>query len=527
MINVVIYLSCFGVEHNYRQYVRVMFLFFLGIQEGVLMNESNKSTTKNIDFKRMYGRQLITADYTEDELNEQTISEILTKKFAVHEKNSEEIKYLYNYYKGKQPILEKTKVVRQNINNIVLENNALFAVEFKKGYVFGEPIQYVQRGDSANNEVLTLNSYMTAENKHSKDMDLAEWLYVCGVAPRLVLAEKDNEESPFSIYNLDPRTSFIVYENGLGNKKLFGCTYLIKDDGTKKGTIYTKNKVYNFNGDVGKFNVKLASTKNNPDAIHIYGSVPFFEYTLNKSRMGIIEIAISMFDALNNVSSNDLDGLEQYVQSLVVFVNNDVDAQTFKELMDLGAVKVKSESPNMPADVKLLVNSLSHNETKVIYDRIYNNMLTILGIPAKNDKASGGDTGQARLLGEGWTMADERAKQDELSFKKTAKEELKLILNICKKAPASEINKLTLKDVDIKFTRNKSDNLLVKAQSLLNLKQAQIAPDIAMTVCGLFSDPNETYYKSKDYFGDELWKESNSKLKELNDSNLSKEKIPS
>ena len=353
---------------------------------------------------------------------------------------------------------------------------------------------------------MTLNSYMTAENKYVKDWELAEWLYICGVAPRLIISEEDNEESPFSIYNLDPRTSFVVYENGLGNKKLFGCTYVEKDDGSKKGTIFTKNKQYVFSGDIGKFSVKLATTEKNPAGIHLFKSVPIFEYTLNKSRMGIVEIGISMFDALNNISSNDVDGLEQCVQSLVVFVNNDVDAETFKELMDLGAVKVKSENPSMPADVKLLINDLSHDETKVIYDRIYNNMLTILGIPAKNDKASGGDTGQARLLGEGWTMADERAKQDELSFKKTAKKELKLILDICKIAPASGIEKLTLKDVDIKFTRNKSDNLLVKAQSLLNLKQAEIAPDIAMTVCGLFSDPNETYYKSKEYFGDSLWK---------------------
>lgn len=460
----------------------------------------------NNKFRQYYGRQMITADYTENEMNEKTISKILTEKFAIHEKNAQEIDYLYNYYKGKQPILGKTKTVRENINNIVLENNALFAVEFKKGYVFGEPIQYVQRGDTANNEVLTLNSYMTAENKYVKDWELAEWLYICGVAPRLIISEEDNEESPFSIYNLDPRTSFVVYENGLGNKKLFGCTYVEKDDGSKKGTIFTKNKQYVFSGDIGKFSVKLATTEKNPAGIHLFKSVPIFEYTLNKSRMGIVEIGISMFDALNNISSNDVDGLEQCVQSLVVFVNNDVDAETFKELMDLGAVKVKSENPSMPADVKLLINDLSHDETKVIYDRIYNNMLTILGIPAKNDKASGGDTGQARLLGEGWTMADERAKQDELSFKKTAKEELKLILDICKIAPASGIEKLTLKDVDIKFTRNKSDNLLVKAQSLLNLKQAEIAPDIAMTVCGLFSDPNETYYKSKEYFGDSLWK---------------------
>ena len=452
--------------------------------------------------KNLYGREIILSDYTEDELNEETIAKILTDKFYIHEKNVSDINYLYDYYKGKQTILNKEKVVRENINHKVLENNAYFIVEFKKGYVFGEPIQYVQRGDRANDEVLVLNSYMLAEDKQVKDSDLAEWLYIGGVAPRMIIPEKENEESPFSIYNLDPRNGFVVYNNGLGNKALFGVTYFTKENGTKVGTIYTKDKVYSFNGDNAKFDVKFVKK-------HLLGRIPIFEYQLNKSRLGIIEIVKALLDTLNNIDSNDMDAIDQFVQSLVVFVNNDVDADTFKELMDLGAVKVKTENPQTPADVKLLINDMSHADTKVYYDRIYNQMLTIVGIPSKNDKASGGDTGQARLLGEGWTMADERAKQDENAFKKTAREELKLILDICKKSIASGISKLTLKDVDIKFTRNKSDNLLVKAQSLLNLKQAQIAPDIAMTVSGLFSDPNETYYKSKEYFGDNLWKEEN------------------
>lgn len=468
---------------------------------------NNKQTVINkINIeKTFFGRETIYADYTQTQLNKQTIEKILNDKWYIHEHNASEIDYLYKYYKGNQPILNKIKEVRPNINNKVLENNAYFAVEFKKGYVFGEPIQYVQRGDKANNEVLQLNSYMLAEDKQVKDCDLAEWLYIAGVCPRIILSESENDESPFSIYNLDPRTNFVVYENGIGNKKLFSVSYFVKDDGSKVGTIYTNNGVYILKGDIGKFEVELS---NDNYGINGYGTIPVFEYTLNKSRLGIIEIVMSMLNILNNISSNDMDGLEQFVQSLVVFVNNDVDAETFKELMQLGAVKVKSENPSMPADVKLLINNLSHADTKIYYDKIYNNFLNIVGIPSKNDKASGGDTGQARLLGEGWTMADERAKQDEISFKKTARQELKLILDICKKSPASGISSLLPKDVDIKFTRNKSDNLLVKAQSLLNLKQAQIAPDIAMTVSGLFSDPNETYYKSKQYFGDELWKES-------------------
>ena len=268
-------------------------------------------------------------------------------------------------------------------------------------------------------------------------------------------------------------------------------------------------EVYSFKGDTAKFEVNLVGP-------HILKRVPIFEYTLNKSRLGIIEVVISLLNHLNNISSNDMDAIEQYVQSLVVFVNNDIDAETFKELMDLGAVKVKTENPSTPADVKLLVNNLSHEDTKVFYTRIYNQMLTIIGIPTQNEKASGGDTGQARILGEGWALADARAKQDELAFKKTAKEELEMILYICKKSPASGITKLSLKDVDIKFTRNKSDNLLTKAQALINLKQAQIAPDIAMTVSGLFSDPNETYYKSRQYYGDDLWKETSNNFNKNN-----------
>ena len=471
--------------------------------------------------KRLYGRRKIYADYSPNEMNKETIQKILNDKFYIHEQNAEEIDYLYKYYKGKQPILNKTKVVRENINNIVLENNALFAVEFKKGYVFGEPIQYVQRGDIANTEVAILNSYMTAEDKHGKDCELAEWLYIAGIGTRMILADSENEESPFTIYNLDPRTSFKVYENGLGNKDLFGCVYFIQDDGTKKGTIYTKNKTYTFKGDLGKFEVN--EINNEYKGSHVLGRVPVFEYQLNQSRLGILEIVLSMTNALNKISSNDLDGLEQFIQSLVVFVNNDVDAETFKELMELGAVKVKSENPSSPADVKLLVNQLSHSDTKVIYDRIYNNLLTIIGIPTSKKTSSGGDTGQAVQLSEGWEIANDRAKQDELAFKSTSKEELKFILNICKKAVASGITKLTVKDVEIKFTRHKLDNLLVKTQALLNMVKSGMAFDCALIISGLCSDPNEVYLKSIEFYGGkEKWIEyfaGNQKNKEVTEIN--------
>ena len=498
-----------------------------------MKNDENLTTTveKNIiqpvvsigpNEYRLFGRKIIYADYKEEEMNAKTIEKILNDVFSIHLQNSNEIDYLEKYYKGYQPIIGKTKEVRPTINNTVVENNAYFITEFKKSYVFGEPIQYVQRGDVANPEVGVLNSYMLAEDKYPKDTELAESLYISGIGHRLVLPDI-NDESPFSIENLDSKETFCVYSSYLPHKKLFACTYTrnIKDN-TIRGSIYTKNAYYTLNKGILETAFNVAFEK-----YHILGDIPIFEYYLNKSRLGIIEVVIDILNQLNKVTSDEIDGLEQFIQSILVFVNQDIDKEDYESLLGLGAVKIATSDPSRPADLKLLSNSIDHNNTRVLHDRLFNTALNIVGIPKNSDKASGGDTGQARLLGEGWTMADGRAKQDEMEFKRCAKPELNLILKICKLAPTSEIKKLTLKDIDQKFTRNKSDNFLVKSQGLMNQIQSGIAPDVAMTTSGLYSDTNEAFNKSMDFYGGvENWIKLfvDKASKQLNENSTKKEK---
>ena len=51
----------------------------------------------------------------------------------------------------------------------------------------------------------------------------------------------------------------------------------------------------------------------------------------------------------------------------------------------------------------------------------------------------------------------------------------------------------------MKITRNSTDNMLVKAQSLDYLLKNKIHPLIAITVCGLFGDPEKVWTQSKPY----------------------------
>lgn len=459
---------------------------------------------------------------------------ILPKVLKIHDKNAREIDYLYRYYKGEQPILNKTKKVRPDINNVTLENHAFEIVEFKKSHEFGEPVQYVQKGEKngevVNPELSLLNKYMESEDKSSLDNQLAEWQYICGTAYRWTdQDEKDDEdEAPFEISVPDPRRTFIVYSNDIKGKPLFSgyfsWHYKTDDDSNtetkyREITIYTEKNMIKFRQEkdtctVIPQNIEIKEKKATEEFPLVIEGQRIIEYPLNQSRLGLIEIVITGLNAINQIKSDDLDGIDQFVQSLLVFVNQDVTVEDVKALESAGAIKVFTSDPSKPADVKLLTQQLLHSETKIVTDDIYNNILTILGIPRLNDKPSGGDTGQARLLGEGWTMAYQRAKQDDLNFKKSERQFLKNVLKICKYY--KKINNLKISDIDIKIPRDKSDNLLVKSQALTSLLQSGVHPEIAFTVVGLFGDPHDVYLKSQEYQGDDFWK----KAKEIVGENL-------
>ena len=101
-------------------------------------------------------------------------------------------------------------------------------------------------------------------------------------------------------------------------------------------------------------------------------------------------------------------------------------------------------------------------------------------------------------LRNGWDFAEQRAKIDEPVTIKAEKEFLRIALNILKtKQQISE--ELTISDIDVKITRNNTDNMLVKSQALIYLLEKGIHPKIAIRTVGLWSDPEKVYLESKPY----------------------------
>lgn len=437
----------------------------------------------------MFGREVIYS--SEEVITKENVVKVLKDAYSTHQKNSSDIDYLYNYYKGNQPILQREKLIRPEINNKIVENHAYEIVDFKKGYVFGEPVQYVRRGeeDGVSDKIALLNEYMFMVDKALQDKDLAEWFNIGGTSYRMVLPNKnyayDSDESPFEIDTLDPRYTFVVYNNGFGKRPLMGVKYIETEDRKVKFSVYTDNKYY-----------EIVDDKVETEDSHVLGAVPIIEYPANMARIGSFEVVLGLLDALNNTVSNRMDGIEQYIQSFMKFINCDIDETDFMALKELGAIKIKGE-PGNPADVDLVSQELDQSQTQVTKDDIYQMILIICGMPDRNGaNRTTGDTGQAVILRDGWSAAESRARDTELVFKSSEKKFLKIVLRVVR--DLSHLD-LSLSDIDIKFTRNRTDHLLVKTQGMQNQLEAGIHPQIAIATSGLYSDPEQVYIDSMKY----------------------------
>lgn len=435
----------------------------------------------------MFGRVELLTSVTE--VTDENVLEVLQKAEQTHIRNAAEIQYLYEYWRGYQPILEREKLIRPEINNTIVENHAHEIVSFKTGYEFGEPIQYVRRGieEGSSDKIDRLNEYMLSLNKPKQDKDLAEWFHICGVAYRMVLPADRGSDAPFEFDTLDPRSTGIIRNNGFGKRPIMGFTKVTKDNGEVIHSCYTRTKYYEIS------NLSTVVRSNS----HTLGNIPIIEYPANSARLGAFEVVLGLLDAINKTTSDRLNGIEQFIQSFIKFVNCDVDPDTFESLKAMGAVKVKTTIPGVPSDVQIISSELNQGEAQISKDDLYQMVLIICGMPDRNgSNRTTGDTGQAVILRDGWGSAESRARATELMFKASEKEFLRIALRI-----ANQLSGLGLEvsDIDIKFTRNKTDNLLVKTQGLQNLLEAGIEPRTAIATTGLFSDPELVFANSEEY----------------------------
>lgn len=435
-----------------------------------------------------FGRKIAYTDATE--INSRNVVRIIGNCIGCFYKNIPAVKYLWKYYKGDQPVLYRTKISNEDIINKVVENHAYEIVQFKVGQTYGEPIQFISRRDDEkiNKAVDELNDFMADANKQEKDIKAGEWQSATGTSFKAI--QPKNGDVPFRIVAPTPLNTFVIYSKSTEEPML--AVQELKDENGK----YYKMAF----SDTMSF--KIVDSAVVESKLHTYGGIPIVEYPNNHERISDIELVVLILDAVNTMQSNRMDGVEQFIQSFVKFVNCEIDTEQFEKMKMEHAFVVKSINKDFKSDVDLITQELNQTQCQVAKDDLWDNALSILAIPTKQSN-TGGDTQGAVQLRNGWDFSKTRAKLKD-PIVKTAEKRLAVVaLNVLRMAGIDL--KLSIRDFDVQINHSPQDNMYTKSQTLYQLLQSGIHPLVAIKTVGLWGDSEKTFLLSKPYI-DNLWK---------------------
>lgn len=436
-----------------------------------------------------YGRKIAYTDV--ETITRGNVVKVIGDCIGVFYWNKPIIKYLWDYYKGDQPVLYRQKTANQDITNYVCENHAYEIVQFKTGQTYGEPIQYVSRSkdENINAAVDKLNDYMADANKHEKDIKGGEWQSATGTSFKAAQPKKG--DVPLRIVAPTPMNTFVIY-NRSTEEPLLAVQELKDEDGNWYKLAFSDTMSFTI------VDSKVQSAK-----LHTYEEIPIVEFPNNHERLSDIELVIGMLDAINNMQSNRMDSIQQFVEYWVKFVNCEVDEETFKKMKESHALTVKSINKDNKSDVEIMTQELNQTQCQVAKEDLWDNVQSILAIPNKNNNNTGGDSQGAVELRNGWDFSKSRAKLKDPLVKSAEKRLAKVVLNILR--DSGNDLKLSTRDFDVQINHSPQDNMYTKAQTLTVLLQAGIHPLIAIKTVGLWADAEKTFLMSKGYL-DNLYK---------------------
>ena len=464
---------------------------------------------------RFMGRDTIYTSRKKEQINERTIPDIINGAMQRHLQNYRESVYLKNYLRGDHPILQRVKTVRPDVNNRIVINNAITIVRNGNGYFLGEPIQFTAKKEADSDSVQKLNDYMDSEDKSCEDMNVGDDAAITGRGFRLTVTDETGEvdEAPFEIPTLEAESTEVIYSTKAGHKPMLAFTHapILDDNGNVSGTVYTVydnvfQYIYSVKGGLGS-QIKGTDLVEPPKA-HFLGDVPIVEYANNAFRLGDFETAITILDALDKMSSDRVNDVEQIVNAILIFqgLHLKTKDETKDGISDADRLQ-ESKTLEFPDDgtgngnkkVYYVSSNLDQSQAETLQKTLMNYVYAITGIPDRGQKGGGtGDTGQAVYLRDGYQSLEVVARVKERYFRKAERRTLRMVCQILKRFDNVDLRPM---DIDIKFIRNRTDDLLNKSQAfdyLMGTKQ--VSPTDGIALCGWTNDPKGMAQRGQEYW---------------------------
>lgn len=375
-----------------------------------------------------------------------------------HRSGASRLEMLKNYYAGKHEILNGTR------KNKLVCNHAKDISDTASAYFIGNPVSY-----KSNDDITALTETLEYAGADEADGDNGLDLSIYGRCYEYVYPEEGSTE--LKIKNLSPVNTFMVYDDSIEQRELFGVYYYIKKDDSDQtrdhyiATILTDH--YKWILDIEDMD-GVQSLGEVPRE-HFFDGIPLIEYLNNKLAIGDFELQIPLIDAYNALMSDRITDKEQFIDSILAIYGallgdpdaTDENGDTAKDRLK------KNPLLELPKDAKAeyLTRTFDENGVEILKKAVEQDIHKFSHVPCMTDESFGGNVSgvamEFKLLGlENITKIKTRY------YKKGLRKRVRLVSSWLSRTKVITIN---VSGITMTMTRALPKNLLEISQIVANL----------------------------------------------------------
>lgn len=437
--------------------------------------EIMRKMTINNEYPLKGRKRLVT---TVDGSDIDAVIDDMSKQQAAVQYNHSSAKYLWDYARNEQPILDRVDDSEgASSNNKVVVNFAAAVSRNLSAYTFPKGINYLSKIDSeeCREFVSKLNDMMCMKSNNVAAQEMKWYQSACGHAFIYVNYDKDKlHDIPFFVQNIEPWCAYVVYSAFNVYEPVYGV--IEYPDGSK--CIFTKKRVIEQNANGEKIK----------EEEHIVGEVPIIEVPNNTMRMGDFETAMELLNAINNVASDSVNNIQDVVKSYLVLIG--VDKQDTKELdFSSGKVIALSGQQGVNQSAQFIHPALDGTSVQQLRTYMDSALKFITGIPDRDTDNAASSTGVSEDIKTGQADKDAIANEKTIFVEQSQRRVLEIIFNILRVYEPDIIpDGMTAANIDVDITRANRDNILTKSQAMLNLKQIGLCDEDILYVGNITND---------------------------------------
>lgn len=404
--------------------------------------------------------------------------EMLNSVLAEYQQGQERRKRLEKAYNNDRDILQRTRPEGKP-NNRLAHGFPRYIVTMASGYLLGGPVTY--RSDDQAEQLQQVMDAYNASDMASVDIELARQASIYGKSVEMTYADEDAQPCSAA---LDPKAAFVVYDDTVAHKPMFGVTYSVrtKVDGTMDGfkiVVCTDQTIYTY------FENSLFIT-HEPDTAeqHYFGAVPIVEFWNDENEKGDFEQVETLIDAYDTLESDRINDKEQFVDSILVMTGvrmeneyetvttHDAQGNVVEEqrISATPAQQLRRDKllflPDSDAKAEYLSRAMAENDVEVLKDALNQDIHKFSLIPDLTDENfaanASGVAMKYKLLG-----LEQLTKIKEKWFREALRQRLRLFCHFLSVKGNVQVD---ADKVKIVFTRALPINELETAQTLTTYK---------------------------------------------------------